>query len=289
MQTLTLYRGDTIKIEEFRFNKTQASCLVGKGIYLTNNQSVAESYRTKGAYEYHKNFNPKNHQDNILIQGMEFPNKLEALEKALQSFAADIYRERFQKNPTVRKGKYPDFTFEHTSEFLKFVENVARKEFNQHLLDDNINVQVSRNFKGYRSFKITLINPKKREIGKLSRFEFPEPFFSRNVLVTDEVERSVMDLIWENQLHKKAANYDCIKDFLNHEFSIDMARWSYFPQSKYRFKLDYYSVNWNKLRNILIPYGIIGYEYEGGWMTGGRRHRAFSIWDEEFVNKHRVA
>lgn len=287
MQTLTLYRGDTIKIEEFSFNKTKSHCLVGKGIYLTNSVSIAETYRTKGAYEYHKNYNPKNHQDSVLIQGLEFPNKPAALEKALRSFAMDIYRERTGKSYCVRKGKYPDFTFEDTPEFLQFIQKVARPEFNQHLEDGNIHVTSSPGNKGLRLFKVTLINRKKREIGKLSRFEFPEPFFSRNVLVTNEVERSVMDLIWEHKIHNKAEKYDCVGDFLSHEFSHDWTRWKYYQQNK--FRLDYYSINWNKLRNILVPYGIIGYEYEGGGMTGGKRHRAFSIWDQDFVNAHRVA
>lgn len=287
MQTLTLYRGDTIKIEEFRLSKTDVRCLVGKGIYLTNTRSVAETYRTKGAYKYHKNYNPKNHQDTVLIHGLEFPNKPAALEKALYSFAMDIYRERTGKSYCVRKGKYPDFTFEDTPEFLQFIQKVARSEFNQHLENGNITIESSPGNKGLRCFKITLINPRKKEIGKLSRFEFPEPYFSRNVLVTNEVERYVMDLIWENQIHNKAAKYDCAGDFLNREFSYDMSRWKYNAQCK--FRLEYYSINWNKLRNILLPFGIIGYEYEGGGMTGGRRHRAFSIWDQDFVNAHRVA
>lgn len=287
MQTLTLYRGDTIKIEEFSFNKTKSQCLVGKGIYLTNSVAIAETYRTKGAYQYHKNYNPRNHEDRVLIHGLEFPNKPAALEKAVYSFAMDIYRERTGKNYCVRKGKYPNFTFEDTSEFLQFIQKVARPEFNQHLEDDDIVVTSSPGNHRLRLFKVVLINRKKREIGKLSRFEFPEPFFSRNVLVTNEVERYVMDLIWENQIHNKAAKYDCVADFLSREFSHDWNGWKFYQRNK--FKLDYYSINWNKLRNILVPYGIIGYEYEGGGMTGGRRHRAFSIWDQDFVNKHRVA
>lgn len=287
MQTLTLYRGDTIQIEEFSFNKTKSQCLVGKGIYLTNSVAIAETYRTKGAYQYHKNYNPRNHEDKVLIHGLEFPNKPAALEKAVYSFAMDIYRERTGKSHCIRKGKYPDFTFEDTPEFLQFIQKVARPEFNQHLEDDNIVVTSSPGNHRLRLFKVVLINRKKREIGKLSRFEFPEPFFSRNVLVTNEVERYVMDLIWENQIHNKAVKYDCVADFLSREFSHDWNGWKFYQQNK--FKLDYYSINWNKLRSILVPYGIIGYEYEGGGMTGGTRHRAFSIWDQDFVNKHRVA
>lgn len=286
MRTLTLYRGDTIQIEEFSFNKTRSQCLVGKGIYLTNSVAIAETYRTKGAYQYHKNYNPRNHEDKVLIHGLEFPNKPAALEKAVYSFAMDIYRERTGKNYCIRKGKYPDFTFEDTPEFLQFIQKVARPEFNQHLENGDIEVISSPGNKGLRLFKVTLINRKKKEIGKLSRFEFPEPFFSRNVLVTNEVERYVMDLIWENQIHNKAEKYDCVADFLSHEFSHDWNGWKFYQRNK--FKLDYFSINWNKLRNILVPYGIIGYEYEGGGMTGGRRHRAFSIWDQDFVNAHRV-
>lgn len=48
MSTLTLYRGDAEKIREFSFHKTNKHCLFGPGIYLTNKQKVADSYRTKG-------------------------------------------------------------------------------------------------------------------------------------------------------------------------------------------------------------------------------------------------
>ena len=45
---MKLYRGDSEKISQFDFNKTYSHCLVGQGIYLTDNIDVANTYRTKG-------------------------------------------------------------------------------------------------------------------------------------------------------------------------------------------------------------------------------------------------
>lgn len=45
----------------------------------------------------------------------------------------------------------------------------------------------------------------------------------------------------------------------------------------------------NDIKRILKPYGYFGFEYSGGIRIGGcGRHRAFSIWDEDFVNNHKV-
>ena len=66
---------------------------------------------------------------------------------------------------------------------------------------------------------------------------------------------------------------------------------SYIIQNIYT-KLDLHNLHsdtFKKVQSIVEPYGIIGFEYDGGSrLGGGYTHRAFCIWDEEFVNNHIV-
>lgn len=47
MTDILLYRGDSTHIDEFLFSKTNKTCLLGKGFYLTDSGEVGHSYRTK--------------------------------------------------------------------------------------------------------------------------------------------------------------------------------------------------------------------------------------------------
>lgn len=48
------------------------------------------------------------------------------------------------------------------------------------------------------------------------------------------------------------------------------------------------SSTWDKLIRIFRSYGYIGFKYNGGIFTGSSRHNAYSVWDEDFINSHKV-
>ncbi len=47
-------------------------------------------------------------------------------------------------------------------------------------------------------------------------------------------------------------------------------------------------LNYKKVRRALEEYGYRGLEYPGGMITNGISHRAFCVWDEDFINDHKV-
>jgi len=50
----------------------------------------------------------------------------------------------------------------------------------------------------------------------------------------------------------------------------------------------YRALNYQRARRALQEYGYRGFEYPGGMITQGVRHRAFCVWDEDFVNEHKM-
>lgn len=288
METLILYRGDTIEIEEFRFEKTHRHCLLGRGIYLTNRTSVAETYRTKGAWQFHKNYNPEDYQDNILLEQKLCKNKPEALEKACKVFAIRLYEKRYNKRYHVRveNKKAKDSEYVASKEFLTFYEKIGRPEFQRLLELGEITVVAENRFEG-RLFTIKAINRNKKELGKISQFRFPKNFLERNIVKTHELGLDECHLLWEHALHEKASRYNSASEFIEKEL-FNKTYW-HSPKKIFDVGSDGYNkINWNKFRDILVPFGVIGYEYPGGLISSSHGHRAFNVWDEDFVNKHRI-
>lgn len=287
METLILYRGDAIEIEEFRFHKTHSYCLLGRGIYLTDRIAVAETYRSKGASQLHKNFNPDHYQDNFLLEQKLCKNKLEALEKASKVYSVRLYEKRYNKRhhvPTVDK-KTKKVEFVASKEFLDFQRKIGNPEFQRLLELGQVVVEAQNKLEG-RVFTVKIINRNKKELGKVTEFRFPKDFFERNIVKTHEMSLDECHLLWEHDLHKKASQYTSVSEFIEKEFKRNS--W-YSKKNFFNINDNYLLVNWNKFRNVLLPFGVIGYEYPGGMAIGGSGyHRAFSVWDEDFVNKHRV-
>lgn len=290
METLILFRGDTIEIEEFRFNKTNSHCLLGKGIYLTNRITIAETYRSKGAWQAHKNFNPEKYQDNVLIEQKVCKNKHEAIEKASRVYSTRLYEKRHNKHYSVRTVDKKTRKVEYipSKEFLDFEEKIGNPEFQRLLISEEVAIEVQNKYEG-RLFTIKVVNRNKKELGKVAEFHFPKNFLERNIVKTHAMGLDECHLLWEHDLHKKASEYSSASEFIEKEFT-DLTFWNYSREKIFDIGYDGYGkINWNKFRNILVPFGMIGYEYPGGLATGGSKHRAFNVWDEDFVNKHRVS
>ena len=142
--------------------------------------------------------------------------------------------------------------------YRKEKENVLAQEFKIKLESNTIEIERIGYYQGPNTdwsfhFREGL------KIGYISVFEFPEPYFSRNCLNVD-------------------ANYP------DPEFVRIVKERNLWKDEKSRNLID---IDFNKIIPILKDYGIHGFEYKGGRLGGGK-HRAFSIWDEDFVNAHLI-
>lgn len=217
---IRLYRGDATRIEEFSFRKTLKHCLVGQGIYLTDSLKIAESYRIKGSRE---------------------------------KYPFDI------RVKTKTKNEAMSLAFTQYCKYRKEKEKILEQEFKLKLENNIIQIEREGFYMG-RNTEWTFHIFEKVQIGYISVFEFPEPYFTRNCINIDAhyPDKELIRIVKENNLWK----------------------------DKNIQRLD--NIHFNKLIPILKDYGIHGFEYKGGRIGGGIKHRAFSIWDEEFVNSHMI-
>ena len=236
MNTIKLYRGDSDKIEEFDFNKTNKSCLLGQGIYLTNNLSVAETYRTKGA----------RNRSYAFVATITAKTKTEAIASALKQYIKH-YKGKNEK------GLEKEFKEKIEKEVIK----ITRLGYYQ-----------QRNQDWHFEFQ------EKEYAGYISIFEFPEPFFTRNCINFDasDPDKHFLEILENEEL------------WINEKFHTEFLK-----NKRHTLFYETRAIKFNKLINILKDYGVHGFEYNGGKRLGGTlKHRAFSVWDEEFVNRHKV-
>lgn len=267
---LELYRGDETKIDEFKFNKTDKHCLFGQGVYLTDNKQVAESYRIKGSRVY---------DNEILLSFMRFPSdshvrKEPVLKEAFDKFVEFHWKERF------------NYSMKTTSkEYQRLVDELSDVWYYA-LKDGTITVDKTYNY-GIRvkidSVTIRVIW-KRLQIGYLSVFQFDNDYLLRNIINLDagNFDTEFLKLVYEHKISifsdDKFIQVPSVDEFINRHRHSRICGGMYTKKA------------WAKLRNILKPYGIIGFQYDGGIRIGGsRRHRAFVIWDEDYVNNHKVA
>lgn len=274
---LTLYRGDATKIKTFDFNKTNDYCLVGQGIYLTDKVIVAESYRGKGS-------NTAN--EKTLFHG-EASSKGEALEFAKDSY---LYKEWQKTHPGTAppKNKIKDLWEKHKYKFLNHLDN------------DEITVQANRYPKGV--IYTVVLNDSDPE-GYLTKFVFPKKHFLSNVIDVDKTypDEGFLEIIYETQTRiNPKFNYGCLylrvsqkkkkQDETLNNFVTTYPSFESFKRATQRKGLLNMGLNWNNYIPILKTYGILGYRYSGGRHMGGcGTHNAYSIWDDEFVNDHKVS
>ena len=264
MTILELYRGDSSKIKEFDFDKTNKHCLFGQGIYLTNNKKIAESYREKGNYV--------NEDNNTLafIRGSATPVKKEViLKQAFEKFIEIHWNEKFnypiKKNSDVYKRLVSDL---HDKWYFALQDQIVKVEQNSHY------TFIKGNERTYSAKVIWIRNI----IGYITTFHFDEQYVSNNVINIDssQHDESFLGLVYDN-------NIDIFTSYNTRESFIRNNRSSV-------INCNIHTKNWIKLRHLLEPYGIIGLEYHGGRrLGGGYHHRAFVLWDDEFVNNHKVS
>lgn len=262
---LRLYRGDSRKINEFDFSKTRKHCLVGPGIYLTNKLVVAETYRVKGSTER----NPK--ED--LFSG-EAKDRPEAFEKAFKVF----FDFECKYHPTMLWR-----TAEQSKPFL------AECKANYRALIEAGKIvaeyQAVYSWQTKRPRNITVTYKRDNKVGYLTQFDFPAQAFLASMI---HIDGRITDTMFWEVVHDAGQVFgrpcESREEFIRTNLQVSAA--DVYTKSG---RGTHSAETFIKLRRVLTPFGYRGFEYNGGNYTGGvGRHRAFCVWDDEFVNQHRV-
>lgn len=262
MESLTLYRGDYTKIDNFELRKTSKWSLLGQGIYLTNDIKIAKSYKRKGSeLEF----------ESILFNGRA-DNRNIAYDKAFIVFC----QRQWDKNNTTA---FP------TGKILQNFMNKMKPVFQDLIERKAITAEyVNAPFQKEKFIRVKVKENVEDKSGYLTEFEFDKKYIDNNVVHVDINCQDVfiLELIYENKLHKQNLDKSSfIQSNLRHKSIFDIINGTVTNK--------YLQDPWKKFRSAVIPYGVIGLEYHGGArLGGGWGHRAFSIWDEEFVNRHKV-
>lgn len=281
---LTLYRGDFEQIDEFKTNKSYKHCLLGQGIYLTDKKRVADSYRKKGSMV---NINARIHRVN------EAKNRTDALEKALPFFILDkandslTWRNKYKNISSVPKKLIEQYA----ALFWSMVED---KEIVANYIHRNIKlvtngktagitasaIHLSQKYVDADTSVIDVVYAKVPKVGYVTVFEFEADYFNNNLFNVDrELDQDVLGYLYDFGV------FNGLPDISSRDvFLIGKQRHSFMNLTD---TLGRHAVV-SKLKNALRPFGVHGLEYNGGLRLGGcGHHRAFCMWDDDYVNHHK--
>lgn len=266
MGKLTLYRGDYEKIKSFQFVKTHKWCLVGQGIYLTSSMKVADTYRDKGAYSL-KAPSP------VLFEG-EALNRPDAFEKAFPQFLEDYIKVGAEGWVSERDLKV----------LRKTNEGAARSKYRRLIEDGLIKAEYTATpNQMWRKTSLKVTRKIERNVGYITKFSFDKLTFEQSVVAVNQ--RISDPMFWEIMFDRGIA-------FGTHkETRSDYIAWNLQVRGRELPALTLAKDErfWRRLRNALTPFGYRGLEYGGGRYAGGAgNHRAFCVWDEDFVNEHKI-
>lgn len=272
-KTITLYRGDGKNIDEFKFKKTNSGCLLGKGIYLTDKKSVADSYRTKGEYD----------GKGKLTSSYRAINKNVAWQVAEEKW---LEHRRYQRNFR----KTIPLTKEETVMFKKEFEKMRDQGlFNLARIIENFTTDKEPGWK----WELTELS--ETQAGYLSTFVFPEPYFGNNLINFDAEyhQQGFLEILdspkmWRNSFPRRQWAPSENQLVVDNYFEFRAIREDFPEKNRYTFNPR--AMKFTEITGVLrYDYGIHGFEYSGGKRLGGGRHRAFCIFDEDYVNAHRVS
>lgn len=288
---ITLYRGDYTEIEEFRYRKTDRFCLLGKGIYLTDDIKLAETYRSKGASSIKRISNPIYNISQTLHEGY-FNNRLEAYEKAFSYFCVDQYLLEFGRYPTLSKESekkiYKRYCESKRNLYFQMID--SGEIYSIYLNNISTNGKKSIAVK----YKSKPVVRDEDQLGYITEFSFNKSFLFNNIIDADTIYSSpdLWKLLYRADIkigHKPPCDDEIIYSAYNaNRISLLAAVDKTVTEQKAGFYSSERASIFKRIEETLSPYGIIGYKYNGGTRSGGKRHSAFCIWDEEFVNKHKV-
>jgi len=281
-RNLILYRGDSSAIEDFRRSKTKKYSLLGQGIYLTDSQKIAKTYREKGAVR-------NQHQVGkvYLYQGLA-QNRLHAFELAFTNFI-----NRQIEFSSIGCYSREGLRLKNDKKFLTQTR-IKYKE----LIENNT---ISANYvykNNSKDLRIDVVYDDGAEFGKLSSFVFDEKEFNSSVLKIDTTIKDSFfwELMWDNKVgfgvHKETKE-EFIEFNSRTNYSIDTISRGVLSSHSSKNHVKIYDTSrdrvFNRMRVVLTPYGYKGLEYSGGYLVGGYGyHRAFCVWDDFWVNYHRI-
>lgn len=284
-ENLVLYRGDSTKIKEFDTKKTFKHCLLGQGIYLTDKLEVADSYRDKGSYH-------TNQRDNTLVNHIANISKEEALKQALVEFALRKWKESHNTdklNPKKAEEAIQRFKYD----FFNLQDAGCIEIENKRLTDKT---------KQYVTFTtVKLIEKNALKEGYLTEFHFPKAYLERNIINVDssKQDKGFLEILYSQNLVRFRLTHEAtllaFRKSLRHIPEKFMVKTQFptlelFIEEVYRYGFRRLELDYNKIRSALRDYGILGFEYNGGMRIGGcGYHRAFVLWDDSFVNEHKVS
>lgn len=267
METLTLYRGDSTRIEEFSFAKTRKYCLVGQGIYLTDKVEVAHSYKTKGTTY---------RESRVLFAGVA-KDRTEAYAKGFEVF--------FNRKCHNEEGT-PYWKLKTLPEKRRLLlEKKYRQEYLLAIEEGRIVANYTVTHTG-RPKELEVIWGEEPEYGFLSKFSFPKKGFLDSMIDLHNLRDLVFwEIIFNSPLKvqfEKTSKDTTKSEFFQENYGKNFEGGLPAFKSKEEF--------FRKVRHITEPWGYRGYKHRGGMMVGGYgAHNAFCVWDEDFVNKHRVS
>ena len=291
---LELYRGDSSKINGFALSKTSDYSLFGKGIYLTDSLKIAESYRVKGVTgkDQYTLFNALSENRNT-AEKEAFAHFVRLSWKAEKDGRDEKWFQVYLGS-SVQKEVIP-------SKFISKCEGIWT-EFKE---SGAIKINYASSTPNVFSYNRTASSVRAREkqiaketrprlevlyipndvIGRITRFHFQRDIFENNLI---HAERPITD----DSLLRLIRDFNIgIADIESSaEFFVETCKGKTLSQLVQQTKkCTYNSDAWNKLQKCFKPYGIHGFEYNGGIHVGGHGlHRAFNIWDEDYVNNAKV-
>lgn len=252
---IKLYRGDYEEIDEFDFRKTKKSCLVGQGIYLTNREAVADTYRVKGA-----RVDERLMPIEVLFEG-EAKDRPEAIEKGFRMFSI-LHERRLAYNGLKLKEK------QRKEKELREAYELAKEQGRIKAEYLNGNPRFARTLRVTYDTQVI--------IGQIAVFQFPEKEFTDSMLPIFEVnDPDILGMFFDAGIAYGTPYED---------------RDSYIRHNRYARRIEYTKrIDFAGVRRLVEPFGYRGFEYPGGMMVGGHgRHRAFCVWHDDWVNEHLV-
>lgn len=260
---IRLFRGDKEEIDQFDFSMTNKRCLVGQGIYLTDKQEVADTYRVKGIKHWqHKG--PILAPVETIFEG-EARDRNDAIEKSFERFCAR-HEPRLNYNGLKANQK-------------KQVLEQLRALFEEAKLEGRITAEYRQvNWRAGVRYLVVKYNTQ-IYMGEVSVFAFPEREFNDSMLHVYKIaDPEILGLFFDAGL-SYGTPYAERHEYVKHN---TYCRWSRTPYTGPK-------PDFAKIRRIVEPFGFRGFEYDGGLMIGGfGRHRAFCVWNDEWVNAHRI-
>lgn len=290
-ELIKLYRGDNVFIDMHKTKETNSYNYLGKGIYLTESLKVAESYLLK-------NENNGFGRNGTLTLSFDRPGMAKDIPHALEKFY-----QNFLDHYAYAKYNIDAKRILEDKKYKKELQE-CRKAFEEWIASGYI---VSKYVNGGKTITITATDPKAKEIGHISEFHIPSHLLEHNVLRCEYLRTSEKRL-WEI-VHAEKLSFGLHDPNVDKDTFMQQVGYSsgVLYQMNFESLLNYgnqtdpeknpmnrkYLDNEIKRREKMIRvfkrHGVKGFEYSGGRLIGGLgHHRAFSIWDDNWIHEFRV-